>query len=81
MALSQARAGEEALAASTLRALLDSSPESQRAGEAAAILGWIELERGERAEAESHFRLAIERGPEAAALSGAQGLEALEVQP
>jgi len=81
LGISQARAGEEALAASTLRALLDSSPGSQRAGEAAAILGWIEVERGEPAEAESHFRLAIERGPESAAMSGAQGLEALEVEP
>lgn len=54
-----ARAGRTAAAVDSFRAFLASRPDSPRAGEASAMLGWLLVERGERALAGREFRRAL----------------------
>jgi TolA-binding protein len=71
-----ARAGRTATAIESLRAFLANEPDSPRAGEASAMLGWLLVERGERAEAEREFRRARSDPSERVRRSAVEGMRA-----
>lgn len=76
-AVSWARAGDTTRALQHFGEFLEDHAASPRAGEAAAMAGWLHLERNEDARAATLFKLALTSDAESAKNSARQGLEAL----
>ena len=74
VALARGRHGGQAITA--FRDFLDAHPQSPRAGEASAMLGWLLLDAGERAEAARRFRAAADDASTAVRDSARSGLDA-----
>lgn len=77
VALARAKRGE---AAGAFRDFLERYPRSPHAGEASAMLGWLLVDAGERAEAERRFRAALDAPTEQVRTSARAGLAALGVR-
>jgi len=77
VALARAKRGE---AAGAFRDFLDRYPRSPHAGEASAMLGWLLVDAGERAEAERRFRAGLDAASEQVRASARAGLAALGVR-
>jgi tetratricopeptide (TPR) repeat protein len=76
-AVALARGGRRTQAITAFRDFLDAHPRSPHAGEASAMLGWLLLDTGERAEAARHFRAAIGDPSKSVRASARSGLDAL----
>ncbi len=72
-----ARSGRAVEAIRIFGTFLDAYPASVRAGEASAMVGWLFLERRDHAQAERHFRRALEDNAPRIRQSAADGLRAL----
>lgn len=75
-AVALARATRRAQAITAFRDFLDAHPRSPHAGEASAMLGWLLLDSGERAEAERRFRAAANDPNTSVRDSARSGLDA-----
>ena len=72
------RAGQTAAARQTLTQFLVTYPRSARAGEAAALLGWLLYDAGDLDAAQRHFELAARDAVPKVKESAAKGLEAVK---
>jgi TolA-binding protein len=75
--VARARAGAGASAIAALSRFLEAYPSSPRAGEAAAMLGWLLVDTGDLAGAERRFRAAENDPVDAVRASARKGLRAI----
>lgn len=76
-AVALGRGGQHKRAIRAMRGFVRLYPASPRAADVHAMLGWLLLERGDTADAETAFRAAVAGGSERARQSARQGLETL----
>ena len=74
-AVALARAGRRAQATTAFRDFLDAHPRSPHAGEGSAMLGWLLIDAGDRAEAGRRFRAAVDDPSKSVRDSARSGLD------